>query len=187
MRRLTAVGVCLLFLAFLSGGALAAEPLKIGILDFQKVLEVSKAGQAAKEKINEAGKKMEDELKQRKEKIEEERKNLERESLVMNQQARDERERQLRIQVNDFKVLQQKYFSDFKTQEQALIRNIQKEVFELAGKIGKEKGFSLILEKRESAALYFDAGLDITDQLIQRLDMMPLEKTEKSEKSEKTE
>jgi outer membrane protein len=168
-------------LASLFVGAAAAEPLKVGILDFQKVLESSKAGQAAREKINEAGKDMEAELKTRKEEIEENRKKLEREALVMNKEAKEERERQIRIQINDFKALQQKYYNEFKTQEQTQIRQIQKEVFELAEKMGKEEGFSLILEKRESAALYFDASLEITEQLIRRYDEISSEAAEKTE------
>jgi outer membrane protein len=185
MRRSTAILVCFLLLTLTAAGAAAAEPLKVGILDFQKVLETSKAGRAAKEKINVAGKDMETELKQRKEKIEQESKDLERELLVMEEEARKQREieirQQMRDQVRDFRELQQRYYNEFKTQEQTLIRKIQKEVFELAEKMGKEEGFSLILERRESAALYFDHSLDITDLLIQRYDKTYSETAEKTE------
>ena len=185
MRRPTAIVVCFLLLTLTAAGAAAAEPIKVGILDFQKVLETSKAGRVAKEKINTAGKEMETELKQRKDQIEQESKNLERELLVMEEDARQQREmqirQQIRDQVRDFRELQQKYFTEFKTQEQTLIRKIQKEVFELAEKMGKEDGFSLILEKRESAALYFDESLDITDLLIQRYDEIYSETAEKTE------
>jgi outer membrane protein len=181
MHRLTAAGVCLICLAFLFGGAAAAEPLKVGVIDFQKVLETSKAGQAAKQEINKAGKEMESELQKRKSEIDENRKNLERESLVMNQQAREEREREIRIQINDFKVLQQKYFAEFKTKEQKLIQEIQDEVFQIVEKMGKEQAYSLILEKRESAAIYFDSRLDITDELIRRFDEAHADSAPKTE------
>ena len=171
MRRPTAIVVCFLLLTLTAAGAAAAEPIKVGILDFQKVLETSKAGRVAKEKINTAGKEMETELKQRKDQIEQESKNLERELLVMEEDARQQREMQIRQQIRD----------QVKTQEQTLIRKIQKEVFELAEKMGKEDGFSLILEKRESAALYFDESLDITDLLIQRYDEIYSETAEKTE------
>ena len=181
MHRLTAIGVCLLCLTVFAAAAAAADSIKIGILDFQKVLQESKAGIAAQEKINEAGKEMEAELESRKEAIEESRKNLERESLVMSKEAREEKEREIRILINDFKALQQKYVSEYKAQEQSFIRKIQEEVFALAGKIGKEQGFSMILEKRESAVLYHDAGMNITEELIRRYDQMAAEAENKTE------
>ncbi|MCF8052256.1 MAG: OmpH family outer membrane protein [Desulfobacterales bacterium] len=170
MHRLTAIGVCFLYLAVSAAGVLAAEPVKIGILDFQMVLQQSKAGMAAQERINEAGKKMEAELQDRKDDIEEKRKNFERETLVMGKEAREEKEREIRILINDFKTLQQKYAAEFKAREQTLIRKIQEEAFVLAEKIGKEQGFSLILEKRESAAIYHDPRYNITEELIRRYD-----------------
>ena len=170
MRRLTAIGICLFFLAVFSTGALAAEPIKIGILDFQMVLQKSKAGMTAQGKINEAGKKMETELQSRKNAIDEKRKALEREALVMGKEAREEKEREIRILINDFKSLQQKYIGEFKAQEQALIRKIQEEAFALAEKIGQEQAFSMILEKRESAVIYHDPSYNITQELIRRYD-----------------
>jgi outer membrane protein len=157
-------------MALFAAGALAAEPIKIGILDFQMVLQKSRAGMAAQEKINEAGKKMEAELESRKDAIDEKRKDLEREALVMGKEAREEKEREIRILINDFKVLQQKYVGEFKAQEQTLIRKIQEEAFALAEKIGQEQGFSIILEKRESAVIYHDLRFNITQELILRYD-----------------
>ncbi len=173
MHRLTAIGVCFLYLGVFAAVAAAAEPIKIGILDFQMVLQQSKAGMAAQEKINQAGKEMEAELQKRKEAIEEKQRNFERETLVMGKEMREEKEREIRILINDFKTLQQKYAAEFKGREQALIRQIQEETFALAEKIGKEQGFSLILEKRESAALYHDPRYNITEELIRRYDQTP--------------
>ncbi len=182
MHKPTAIGVCLVVcLAVFSVGAASAGTVKIGILDFQKVLETSKAGKAAQEKIKNAAEQMQEELKKRKDEIEESRKNLERESLVMNKQAREDKEREIRIKINDFKTLQQKYYKEYKTQEQKLIHQIQKEVFDLAGKLGKEQGYTLILEKRDSAAIYHDASIDITEELIRRYDKEQGESAAKSE------
>jgi outer membrane protein len=167
-------------LAFFAGVA-HAETLKIGIVDFRKVFDNSKAGEAVKQELDAAGQKVQGELQKRKEEIDESRKNLERESMIMSQDARADREREIRIKINDFKAMQKQYMEDLQERQQQLIRQIEKEVFELAEQMGKEMGFSLILEKRASAALYFDPSLDITDQLIERFDKMSAQTTGKTE------
>jgi outer membrane protein len=144
--------------------AYAAEG-KIGVVDFQKVLATSNAGKAAKEQITKEGKKMEDDLKGRVDEIEELRKKFEKESPVMSKEARDEKQRDIRIKAGDIQSLQKKYADEFKTFEGKLIKQIQKEVFEIVENIGKKDGYTMIIEK--GAVLYVPESADITDKLIQ--------------------
>jgi outer membrane protein len=153
---------------FLVLSAHAADLGKIGIIDFQQVLEQSVAGKTAQTKINEQGKKMEDELKQKGADIEEAKKNLERESVVMSREAKDQKERDIREMVNQLKALQKTYMENFKEDELKEIRRLQKEVMVLVDKIGKDEGFFLILEKREAGVLYAPQTIDITDKIIQQ-------------------
>jgi outer membrane protein len=160
-------GACFLFF---STGLVGAEEIKIGVIDFQKVVQTSAAGKAAQEEVNEKGKQMEADLLKRKNEIEESQKNLERETMVMAPEAREEREREIRIRVNDFKTLQQKYFNDLKTHEGKLIRAIRDEIIRLGQEIGKKKGYTLLLEKQEAGTIYYKEDLEITDELIQMYD-----------------
>ncbi|CAN2042765.1 outer membrane protein [Candidatus Magnetomoraceae bacterium gMMP-15] len=139
---------------------------KIGLVDFQKILEKSRIGQTAQSEIKAQGEKMENSLKQKREEIEQLKKNLEREALVIDRGARDEKEREIRIKINDIKSLQKKYMSEFKELEGRLIKRIRGQLFEIIEKIGKENGYLLILEKRESGILYSPKSIDITDKLI---------------------
>ena len=104
----------LLFGFFLITPAFGADVAKIGIVDFQRILDTSSAGKAARAEINKRGKQMEAELKKRGAEIEERRKKFEQESLVMKRDVREQKERELRISINDLKVLQKKYMDDFK-------------------------------------------------------------------------
>jgi outer membrane protein len=85
----------------------------------------------------------------------------------MSKEMREEREREIRIKINDFKSLQQKYMTEFKLQEQRHVGRIQKDVSELIEDIGKKEGYLLIIEKREGGVLYTPKTIDITDKLIQ--------------------
>lgn len=152
---------------FLAASGFAADVAKIGIVDFQKILEASSAGKSAQAEIKKRGKKMEDDLKAKGAAIEEKKKQFEREALVLSAEAREEKERELRINIGDFKALQKKYAEEFKEFEGKLIVDIQKDLIGLVNELGKKDGYLLILEKRETGVLYAPQTIDITDQLIE--------------------
>lgn len=151
----------------ISGGALAAD-VKIGVIDFQRVLKESKGGQAAKAEIEKKGKSYENTLKNQGEELEKLKKKLEAEAMVMSKEMREDKERDFRIKVGDFKALQKKYATEFKEYEASVIQRVQKEVFGLVEKIGKKGGYLMILEK--SAVLYYVDAIDITDEMIKQYD-----------------
>jgi len=165
MKSILAVGVLSFF--FLTGVSSATDVAKIGVVDFQKILEVSNAGKTAQVEINKQGKQMESDLKDRGAEIEDIEKKIERESLVMSKDVREEKQREMRIKIGDFKALQQKYMEDFKALENRIISRIQKEVVELVQEIGKKEGYTLIVEKRTGGVVYAPTSIDITDAVIQ--------------------
>jgi len=150
------------------GSSYGADVAKIGIVNFQKILEKSDAGKKATAEINKRGKEMEDSLKKKGEEIEANKKKLEREALVMSKEMREQKEREIRISINDFKTLKNKYMADFKQHEALLVRDIQKKVLDIVAEMGKKEGFLVIFEKREAGVLYSPDTIDITDRLIQQ-------------------
>ena len=145
-----------------------ADVAKIGIVNFQTILEKSDAGKMAMAEINKHGKELEANLKKKGKEIEEAKSKLEREALVMSKDMREEKEREIRINTNDLKILQNKYTADLRQLEAKLVRNIQKEVLEIVADIGKKEGFLVIFEKREAGVMYSPDTIDITDRLIQK-------------------
>jgi outer membrane protein len=170
-KSILAVGVLSLF--FLTGTSSATDVAKIGVVDFQKILEISSAGKTAQDEINKQGKQMESDLKGRGAEIEEIEKKIDKESMVMSKDVREEKQREMRIKIGDFKALQQKYMEDFKALEGRIIGRIQKEVVELVQEIGKKEGYTLIVEKRTGGVVYAPLSIDITDAVIQAYNAMP--------------
>ena len=146
----------------------AADVAKIGVIDFQRILEASSAGKYAQAEINKKGKKMEADLKKRGAEIEETKQRLEREALVMSKEMREQKQREIRININDFKTLQQKYMKEFKDFENRLVQRIRKDVVELIQDIGKSGGYLMIVEKRTGEVIYNPKTVDATDNLIQK-------------------
>ena len=97
--------VCCFMMSF-GFSAYAADVAKIGVINFQRILGASSAGKYAQAEINKRGKKMESDLKKKEAEIEVIKKRLEREALVMSKEMREEKEREIRININDFKIMQ---------------------------------------------------------------------------------
>jgi len=156
--------ICLIIMCFVST-SLAADVIKIGVVDFQKILEESKVGKSAQSEIKTQGEKMEKDLKEKGEEIEKLKEKLERDALVIDRDARGDRERELRIKINDLKVLQKKYMADFRDIEARMIERIRKELIEIVEQFGKDEGYTIIMEKRESGVLYSPSKIDLTEKI----------------------
>ena len=169
-RPLTWMGLTLVVMLLFSGTVQAAD-LKIGIIDFQKILDESKAGQAAQASINNRGKQMESDLKAKGSEIEDMKKRLEREVLVMSREMREEKEREFRIKINDFKSMQQNFAKQAREMQVNAMRRIRNDVDEIAAAIGGSEGFALILETKEAGVLYAPQAVNLTDKVIARYDV----------------
>ncbi len=163
---------------FLGGinSTFAAGTVKIGIVDFQKVVKTSSPGKIIKQTIDKKGKEMEGILKKKRAEIEKLKKDLDRESLVMSKEKFLEKQRDIRIKINDFKSLKADYAQQFKEMEARFITKIKTDVLDIARKIGKKEGFLLILEKNEAGAMYYPKSMDITDQLIKEYNKTAVKK-----------
>ena len=161
------LGIIIVNCMILTNTAMAADVAKIGVVDLQRVLETSNPGKAAQTEIKKQKEKMETDLKQKGAEIEQIRQRLERESMVMNKETREEKEREARIKLNDFKTLQKRYRSELQVLEKKLMNQLQSEVFSIVEELGKKEGYLLIISK--IGVLYSPTTIDITDKLIQQL------------------
>jgi outer membrane protein len=167
MRSRKTIGMALgLILVGCVGLGWAADTSKIGVVDFQKILEESTAGKAAKQEISRQGEKMEGEIKKSGQDIEALESQLEKEQLVMERDKLEEKKRDIRIKVGDLKSMQKKYTEDFQKLEARIIQKIQKDVFSILKDMGQKEGFTMILERRAGGVAYFEPSVDITDEVL---------------------
>ena len=167
--------------SFFVVSAYGADVAKIGVVNFQKILETSNAGKEAMAEISKQGKKMEVDLNSKGLEIEEVKKKLEREALVMSKEMREEKEREIRIKINDIKTLRKRYESNLRDVQKRLVNRIRKELLELVKDVGKKGGYLLIIEN--IGVLYSPKTIDITDEIIQKYNVS-FDKKTKVEKKE---
>ena len=156
-----------LIIIFFSNFSLAADVAKIGVIDFQKVLETSAAGKAIQAELKKKNEKMTADLQKKGAEIEKIQRRLERESMVMSKEMREDKEREQRIKVNDFKTLQKKYRSELQKVQVKLMQQLQTDVTAITREIGKKEGYLLIMDKR--GVIYTPRSVDLSDKLIREL------------------
>ncbi len=161
----TIIIAVVLTVAWLATPCMGADVAKIGVVDIQKILLTSSAGKMAKAQINKKAREMEAKLTEKKEEIDKLKEALEREALVMSKETREEREREIRIKINDIKSLKKKYEKDLKTIEGKVVKRIQFDMGSIVQELGKKEGYLLIITNQ--VVLYAPSTIDITDQLIQ--------------------
>ncbi len=150
-----------------TGPAFSADPVKIGVVDLQKILETSNSGKAAQNELKVQRDKMQADMKQRGNEIQEIESRMQREAMVMSKETREEKEREHRIKVSDFQALQRKYQSDLQEIERKLMGRLQTEITSLVTDIAKKDGYMLVISN--IGVIYSLPSTDITERLIQEL------------------
>ena len=150
-----------------SGPAFSADPVKIGVVDLQKILETSNSGKAAQMELKAQRDKMQADMKQRGNEIQEIESRMQREAMVMSKETREEKEREHRIKVSDFQALQRKYQSDLQEIERKLMGKLQTEITSLVSDIAKKDGYLLVISN--IGVIYSLPSTDLTERLIQEL------------------
>jgi outer membrane protein len=171
-----------LFISVFSVQAYGADVAKIGTIDFQRILDVSDAGKEAQAQLNKQAKQMEADLKGKGAEIEENRKQFEREALVMNKEMKGAKEREMRIKINDFKQLQQRYTGVARELQFRLVGKIRADIDKLVQGMGKKGGYLLIMERKESGIIYMPSKIDITDDLVKQYNAQWAQEKKSSDK-----
>jgi len=169
-QMIVAISVMFFLLGF-NSTVFCAESSKIGVINFQKILQESSAGKMTQKEIKAKGEELQKKILAEKKILEEMKKNFEREALVLSPEKQQEKQREFRIKVNDFKKMQQNFQAQFKQLEIKKLNEIQKQVFKIADEIGKKENFVLILEKKASGIVFFPDKSDITDKIIKEYNL----------------
>jgi len=169
--------LCLVGFAGLGHGA---DVAKIGVIDFQKIIDTSSVGKRSAVEWETRSKEMRKTLEDKGAELEKLKKELEQKALVMSEEAREKKERDLQILLMDARSLQKRYSEEAKELNEKLSKDIMKDVFEIIQKIGKKGGYQLIL-RRELIVVYAPDAIDITDKVVEAYDELDAKRKKKYE------
>jgi outer membrane protein len=164
MRKI--VPLLFIFILALPLSLLAADSVKFGSIDLQKVLNESEAGKKAKSELDALIKSKESTIEEKSKVIEKLKGELEKQTSVLSAEAKKKKEDELEKMLREYQRLVQDSQSEVKKKEGELTDTIIKEIREIIEKIGVEEGYTLIIEK--GLVLYSNKDIDITDMVMKK-------------------
>lgn len=143
-------------------------PIKVAVIDVDRIFMESAAGKEAIAKI----KKFRDKKIEEAKKYEEEIANLEKELLEQRFTLSEEKFKSKQKQLEDKRIAYQRFKDDterqIKDMQEEEFKKIEERVFPIINEIGKEKNIALIFNKFNSGLVYADERVDITDEVLLR-------------------
>lgn len=153
------------------GMASAAEkPVKIGVVDLQKSLNDSQAGQKAKKSLTELITAKQKSVDGKASEIEKLRMELDKQSTVLSPEAKKQKEEKLERDMRDYQRMVKDTQEELQKKESELTTSIIKELRQIVKKIGDDEGYTIIFEQVEGIILYASSEYDLTERVIKTFD-----------------
>ncbi len=146
------------------------EGAKIAYVDIQAVAANSVDGKAASARIQELQKKKMAEITEKNKALETAKTKQATGATIMNDQARLSLEKEVDKLTREVQFLQQEAQSDSQALQAELQVEFQRKLNPVLEQIGKEKSLHLLVDINNSGAVWVDTGLDLTGEVIKRLD-----------------
>jgi outer membrane protein len=178
MRRVLPATMVLAGALLLGGTVLAQAPaapppssqIRIAYVDIRRVFVRSQAGVAAREQLEKERAQMQREMDARRQEIEKLRDELEKKGTLLTAEVRREKEDALERKRRDATRLADDFQRDLVRKDQQLLARVQQEVAGVIERLGKQRGYHMILEMRSGGVLYSTPDADITDEVIRAYD-----------------
>lgn len=156
---------CCLALALLSSSAMAKE-LKIGVIDFARVMEESPQAEKARQSIMDEFSPREQELRDLGESIRKMEERFTRDGAVMSSSEREKLERDIIAEKREFKRKQDQFREDVNFKQNELVGSLQRKLITSIRTYAKDKGFDILLAE---GVIYTTDALNVTEEILAQL------------------
>ena len=150
----------------LATAAWAAEPIKVGIVDMEKIVRTSEPGQAALNKLKDQFKDLKENLDKQKAEIDKMREDMEKQSLVLSQEAKMDKQTQFKRKVRDFQDNVGNYQRKMKIEEDKLSKPVLELIVQVVQEYGKKNGYGLLMDGRGAGVVYVSEAVNVTDLVL---------------------
>jgi len=143
---------------------------RIAYIDVQRVLARSAAGVAAREQLEREKATMQKEMDGKRTELEKLRDELEKKGALLTADARRDKQEQFERKRRDAARLADDFQKELEKREAALLQKVLQDVSGIIERVGKEKNYYLIVEKRGAGVVYAATEADLTDEIIRVYD-----------------
>ncbi|MFK7794429.1 MAG: OmpH family outer membrane protein [Gammaproteobacteria bacterium] len=159
--------IIVILLILLTGfTSVAYAESKIGYVNFGKLMEKSKQGQAVRKALESEFSSRDKQLGASRDAILKLEEKLKNDGSIMSESNRVQLERDILSKKRDHNRLRDEYREDINIRRNEEIGALQKKVYEVIKKFSEQKNYDLVLTQ---AVLYASPQVDITDQILQKL------------------
>lgn len=170
MKRfaLIAAAVFAATVARAQGAAAPAAPpaQRIGVINVERLVQESALGKEAFSRV----KRLNDQKKEEADKLSKELRDMEQKLADQGSSLADDKREALQKTYQEkaiaFKRFQDDANRDLETAQKKELAELEKRVFPVINQVGKEKGFTIILNKFQSGLVYADDSVDVTDEVL---------------------
>jgi len=171
-------GLVLAVVAALAGGGMAEPEIagaqgngsKIGVVDVQRVWARSAAGVAAREQLERERGAMQKEIDGKRQELEKLKEELDKRGALMTADARKEKMDVLERKQRDAARLVDDFRKELEKKEQGALHRVLQELSVLIERVGKERNYYMIVEKRGASVIYATPEADVTEEIIRAYD-----------------
>ena len=146
------------------------EGAKIAYIDIQAVASNSAEGKAATAKLQELEKKKVAEITEKNKQLEAAKTKQQTSSTLMNDSARLALEKEVDKLTREVQFLQQEAQSDRSALQAELQVDFQRKLNPVLEQVAREKNLHMLVDINNAGAVWVDTGLDLTGEVIKRLD-----------------
>jgi outer membrane protein len=150
--------------------ALEAADTTIGIVSMQKILDDSKKGKDVQKKFEQSVGTEKKEMEKREGAIKKMQEEFNRDQATMSEEQRRKKQREIQNQIGDLQQFAADANEKMSAKRLDLLKTVVEPAKEIVEKVAKEKKISVVFERGESGLLYVDEAVDITPDVIKRLD-----------------
>lgn len=143
---------------------------RIAYIDVQRVLARSAAGVAAREQLEREKATMQKEMDGKRVELEKLREEIEKKGALLTADARRDKQEQFERKRRDAARLADDFQKELERKESVLLQKVLQEVSGIIERVGKEKNYYMIVEKRGAGVIYASAEADLTDEVIRAFD-----------------
>jgi len=148
----------------------APQAMRVGYVDLQRILARSQAGVQAREQLEKEKVGMQKQLDGHKVELDKLRDELEKKGQLLSADARRDKQDQLERKLRDAQRLAGDLEKELQRKEQNMGAKILRELEGIFTRVGKEKGYAMILERRQAGVVYGAPEVDVTEEVIKAFD-----------------
>lgn len=153
---------------------IAADAVKIGVMDQQIVMERSKAGKLALEDVKSYSTTRQKIIVADEQEIKDLEQSLQDSNAKLSETAKQEKQEQLRSKIEGYQRRLQDFNREIQQKQRDMVLEYSKKIADAAQAVAQKEGYLAILDKGNEAliriVLYHQPGLDVTDLVVKEFD-----------------